>query len=118
MWTGDISMNIKKGIPSPRRKNPEPQRLDGLIHDILKTRLPPSARNLSLICDQWPDLVGEKAASQTMPGAFKEKILLVHATSPVWVHHMQFCKKEIVEKLNHALGRELVENIIFKIGPV
>ncbi|VEN74820.1 conserved hypothetical protein [Candidatus Desulfarcum epimagneticum] len=113
MWTGDSPMGIKKGIPSPR-----PQRLDGLIGDILKTRLPLSARTLFQISDQWPDLVGEKAAQNTSPGALKEKTLLVHATSPVWIHHMQFCKKEIMEKLNRSLGKERVEHIIFKIGRV
>ena len=50
------------------------------------------------------------------PVAFKGKLLLVHANSSPWLHHLQFLKKEIIVKVNQALGRELVGDIKFKIG--
>ena len=62
--------------------------------------------------------VGEVIARNARPGAFKGKLLLVNVTSSTWAHQLQFLKKDIIKKVNDALGKELVEEIKFKIGPV
>ena len=105
-------------MSQPIKKNDGPVQLGGVIQDILKTCRPESSWQLSRVCEQWRDLVGSKAAENTMPEAFKENVLLVHATSPVWIHHMQFSKTELVEKVNVAFGEKIIDTIIFQIGRV
>ena len=72
--------------------------------------------DLTRIWALWESAVGEAVAKNTRPVAFKGKLLLVHANSSPWLHHLQFLKKEIIVKVNQALGRELVGDIKFKIG--
>ena len=66
----------------------------------------------------WDSLVGEVIAQNAKPAAFKGAILLVHVTSSTWVHQLQFLKKEMIERLNNALGKPLIEDLKFKIGPL
>jgi predicted nucleic acid-binding Zn ribbon protein len=66
----------------------------------------------------WDRVVGAPIAGNAKPAAFKGRILLVHVTSSTWIHQLQFLRKDIIEQLNRALGKELIEEIKFKIGPV
>jgi len=67
---------------------------------------------------QWNDVVGPAIAENTRPEAIKGKLLLVNVSSAPWMHQLQFLKPELIEKLNETLGKELVGDIRFKIGPV
>jgi predicted nucleic acid-binding Zn ribbon protein len=64
----------------------------------------------------WDRLVGENIARNARPAAFKGSLLLVYVTSSTWLHHLQFQKKEIVNRLNDDLGQSLVSDIKFKVG--
>ena len=66
----------------------------------------------------WESAVGDVIAGNTRPAAFKGKLLLVYASSSAWIHQLQFLKADLIGKLNAELGRELVSDIKFKIGPV
>jgi len=50
--------------------------------------------------------------------AFKDALLLVHATDTVWLQELQFLKADIMESIHRELGKNLLEDIKFKIGPV
>jgi predicted nucleic acid-binding Zn ribbon protein len=39
-------------------------------------------------------------------------------TSSTWVHQLQFLKEEMIDKLNEGLGKSLIDDLKFKIGPV
>ena len=73
---------------------------------------------MTQIWSLWDSAVGEMIAENAQPAAIKDKLLIVHATSSSWVQQLQFLKKDIIKKLNAAYGKELVEEIKFKIGPV
>ncbi len=66
----------------------------------------------------WESAVGKEIAENARPAAFKGKLLLVNVVSSTWMHELQFLKKDIIKKINEALGKALVEEIKFKIGPV
>jgi len=66
----------------------------------------------------WESAVGKAIAENARPAAFKGRMLLVHVTSSTWIHELQFLKKDIIRKVNDALGEEQVEEIKFKIGPI
>ena len=66
----------------------------------------------------WKDVVGPAIAENTSPEAIKGKLLLVHVSSAPWMQQLQFLKPELIEKLNETIGKEVVGDIRFKIGPV
>ena len=67
---------------------------------------------------QWQDVVGPVIGENTRPEAIKGKLLLVNVSSSPWIQQLQFLKSELIEKLNQAMGIELIGDIRFKIGPV
>lgn len=92
--------------------------IGSVIDDILKNRMPKSASGVTRVWKLWEKAVGEIIAENTKPAAFKDKILLVYVNSSPWLHQLYFFKDDIVRKVNAALKEDLVEDIIFKIGPI
>ena len=89
-----------------------------ILCDVLNTfQLDPDLE-LTRLFSLWDDVVGEALAKNARPAGFKGKILLVNVVSSVWIQELQYYKKDIIRKLNEALGKELVCDIKFKIGPV
>jgi predicted nucleic acid-binding Zn ribbon protein len=100
------------------KKNSEFVHIGDIINSVLKTYRHDSDEGLSQVWSLWESAVGDVIAKNTKPEAFKGKLLLVHVNSPPWMHQLQFLKKDIIKKVNQALGKELVQDIKFKIGPV
>lgn len=92
--------------------------IGSVIRRVLKSYRQPCDEDLGQIWSIWDNVVGEVIAGNARPDAFKGKLLLVNVTSSTWVHQLQFLKKDIITKLNEALGQALVEDIRFKIGPI
>jgi predicted nucleic acid-binding Zn ribbon protein len=74
--------------------------------------------DLAQVWSLWDTAVGDVIAKNARPEAFKGKLLLVHVNSSAWMHQLQFLKKDMINKINAAFGKELVQDIKFKIGPV
>ena len=100
------------------KKNGEFVHIGDIINSVLKTCRRGCDEELSQVWSLWKSAVGDVIAKNTKPEAFKGALLLVHVTSPTWIHQLQFLKKDIINKVNQALGKELVQDIKFKIGPV
>jgi predicted nucleic acid-binding Zn ribbon protein len=66
----------------------------------------------------WKKIVGEAVAKNCKPAGFKAKILIVHVSSPIWIQELQYYKKDMIMKINEALGKELVCDIKFRVGAV
>lgn len=88
-----------------------------IIPALLKNCRRRSDSELVRIFDAWDGIVGEMVAENARPAAFKGRLVLVHVSSPAWIHHLQFLKDDLVGKINAALGKPLVEEIRFKVGP-
>jgi predicted nucleic acid-binding Zn ribbon protein len=101
-----------------RKKSKKSAHIGSILNDVLKTLRPEADGGLVQVWQLWDDAVGRAIAENARPAAFKGKLLLVHVASSPWIHQLQFLKKEIIEKLNVALGQDLIEDIKFKIGPV
>ena len=101
-----------------RKKSKKSAHIGSILNDVLKTLRPEADSGLVQVWQLWDDVVGRAIAENARPAAFKGKLLLVHVSSSPWVHQLQFLKKEIIQKLNAALGQDLIEDIKFKIGPV
>ena len=92
--------------------------IGSIIDDVLKTYRREPDGELIRVWQVWDSIVGEVISKNAKPAAFKGRILLVYVTSSTWVHQLQFLKGEMITKLNAALGKSLVDDLKFKIGPV
>jgi predicted nucleic acid-binding Zn ribbon protein len=101
-----------------RNKLKDPVPIGRIISQLLKTGRRAEDSATARVWDLWDEAVGGFIAENARPAAIKGKVLLVYVNSSPWLHQLHFLKSEIVDKLNQALGENLVEDIKFKIGPV
>ena len=92
--------------------------IGSLLDDVLKKYRHETNAELVKVWQVWDNIVGNVIAQNAKPAAFKGRILLVHVTSSTWIHQLQFLKKEMIAKINHKLGKTLIEDLKFKIGPI
>ena len=92
--------------------------IGSIIDTVLKTYRRESDAELIQVWHVWDGIVGDVIAKNAKPAAFKGRILLVYVTSSTWIHQLQFLKAEMIGKLNEALGKQLIDDLKFKIGPV
>ncbi len=103
---------------SPKKKK-ELSHVGTYINSILNTcRTSRPDVEMTRIWSLWDETIGMTIAENARPAAFKGKVLLVHVTSSPWMQQLQFLKKDLIQKLNIALGKELVAEIKFKIGSI
>ena len=100
------------------KKNRELVHIGDILNGVLKTCRSDCDEELSKVWSLWESAVGDVIAKNTKPEAFKGKLLLVLVNSHPWMHQLQFLKKDIINKVNQSLGKELVQDIKFKIGQV
>lgn len=101
-----------------KAKHGRPVAIGHILPRVLQSCRPQSDQDLIRVWDLWDAAVGAAIAADAQPEAFKGKILIVRVSSSTWIHHLQFLKKDIIAKINDALGRELVGEIKFKIGTI
>jgi predicted nucleic acid-binding Zn ribbon protein len=92
--------------------------IGSILDDVLKAYRREPGVELTAVWSLWDRVVGVPIADNAKPAAFKGRMLLVHVTSSTWMHQLQFFRKDIIDQLNHALGKKMIEEIKFKIGPV
>jgi predicted nucleic acid-binding Zn ribbon protein len=92
--------------------------ISSVINKVFQTHRKDSDAELIQVWNLWDSIVGAAVAQNARPAVFKGKLLLVHVSSSSWIQQLQFLKKDIINKLNHALNKELVEEMKFKIGPL
>ncbi|MGD9189540.1 MAG: DUF721 domain-containing protein [Desulfobacteraceae bacterium] len=89
-----------------------------VIGKVVAQHRPAMDRAMIEVWDVWEAAAGSKIAAYAQPAAFKGGMLLVYISNSTWLHHMRFMEKELIRKLNQALGDDRVTAITFKIGPV
>ena len=92
--------------------------IGSILNRVLKECRNGSDDELIRVWELWDGVVGETISENARPAAFKGKILLVHVSSSPWIHQLQFHKKDIIRNLNESMGKPLIEEIKFKIGPL
>ena len=103
-------------------KNPDKQsdfvHIRNILDDVLKPYQSSPDFELKEVWRLWDEAVGKTIAQNARPAAFKGELLIVHVNSSTWIHQLQFLKNDMITKLNAALGKPLIEEIKFKIGPL
>ena len=99
-----------------RRKCEGPIHIGSILNSTLRALHEQTEGELARVWRIWDEAVGEAVSSAARPCAFKGRLLYVNVSSSPWLHQLQFLKKDIVSNLNRALGKNVVEDIKFKIG--
>ena len=92
--------------------------IGAVLDKVLHQYRPKSDQEILKVWDVWPVAVGQVIAANARPAAFKGDILLLHVSNSSWLHQLRFMEKELIEKINRAIGGERVRSIQLKIGPI
>jgi predicted nucleic acid-binding Zn ribbon protein len=92
--------------------------IGSVLDKVLNQYRPKSDQELCKVWDLWSLTVGPDIAAIARPAAFKGRKLLVHVSNSSWLHHLRFMERDLIAKINAALGAERIETIQLKIGPV
>ena len=60
----------------------------------------------------WPLIAGPKIAKNTTAERIQDGILFVKVNSDVWRNELLFYKKDLINKLNIKLGKQVVSDIM------
>lgn len=96
-------------------KHHQPVPVGDILQKSLKAYRKKKDLGMIKIWDLWEDAVGKEIAENAKPAAFKGDVLLVHVNSSPWMHHLQFLKKDIIDKINSKMGKDMVGELKFKI---
>ena len=99
-------------------KKSEVLHIGSILPEVIRNCRRENDTAMTAVWDVWAQAVGGTVAGNTRPAAFKGRLLLVHVSSSVWVHQLQFMKAELIDKVNTACGKPLVDDMTFKIGPL
>jgi hypothetical protein len=66
----------------------------------------------------WSAVVGEEVARATVPEFVRDGVMYVRARSSVWAYELTFFREGFIQELNSQMGRALVKEIRFRVGPV
>jgi len=59
----------------------------------------------------WPSVVGKKVAEVSQAKKVEHNILFVKVTHDSWRQELLFLKKNIIDKLNKKVGKEIIKDI-------
>ena len=66
------------------------------------------------ISEKWEEIVGPVIANHTKDIKLKGKVLTLRLNSAALRHTLSFSKTEFIGKLNEALGKEMIDDVILK----
>jgi len=104
---------MKKNI-----QNKKPAHIGGILENVLSTYRQESDAELIRIWEIWDQAVGDRIAQNAQPEAFKGKFLWVNVTHSGLIQELQFSKQRMITKINHALGKKMINDIKFKVGTI
>ncbi|MEW6608090.1 MAG: DUF721 domain-containing protein [bacterium] len=62
----------------------------------------------------WQEVVGTNVAVHTKPLTIKDKIIFVKVDSSAWCNELSFFKKDIIKKINSAVGMQVIKDVYFQ----
>ena len=66
------------------------------------------------VLTSWETIVGEQIAKVAKPQRIDNRILLVTVASAPWRAELSMRRREIIEKINAAVGKRVVQDIRFR----
>jgi predicted nucleic acid-binding Zn ribbon protein len=76
--------------------------------------LEPSLKGWQAV-DAWPEVVGPRIARHTKCVGFSEGTLRVEVASAPWMHELSYLERDLIARLDRALGAGTVRRIRFVV---
>jgi predicted nucleic acid-binding Zn ribbon protein len=92
-----------------------PRAAGGAVSALVEGLAP--ASGLAALQRVWRDAVGEVIAAQAHPAAEREGVVTVTCSSSVWAQELTLMAPDLTERLNGALGAEIVRELRFRAAP-
>ncbi len=70
--------------------------------------------DLSIIMNNWNDLVGEKFAKESKPVSLKNGVMTVISQSSVWRAELFYRRHEIIDKISKLRNKEVVKEMVIR----
>jgi hypothetical protein len=64
----------------------------------------------------WEKVVGPQIAQHAKPLRIRDGILEVRVDQPIWMQQLRMMAPQILQRLNQALGEELIRDLFWKRG--
>ena len=95
-------------------KRTDAKNIGQIINDLLKQE------NLDVALDEhrasalWPEIVGDGINRYTIRRYVHNGVMTVHLSSASLANELMLNRASIIQRINEALGREIIREIIFK----
>ncbi len=91
-------------------------KLSATLGSLMKARGLQSRLSEYRIFVQWEKTVGSLIAGHAQPVSVRGNKLFLAVDSPAWMQQLSLLRPEIIEKVNAALGRQIIREIGLNIG--
>ena len=95
-------------------KRTEAKNVGQIINDLLQKE------NLDVALDEhrasalWPQIVGDGINRYTLSRSVRDGVMTVRLSSASLANELMLIRASIIQRINEALGREIIHEIIFK----
>ncbi|HTY08664.1 MAG TPA: DUF721 domain-containing protein [Candidatus Edwardsbacteria bacterium] len=93
-----------------------PERVGGILDRVLKDLELDKKIGENKAVVLWPEVVGAQLAAKTRAVSVSRGRLVVEVATSSLANDYRFLSPQIREKLNTALGAEVVKSITFRVG--
>ena len=95
-------------------KRTEARNIGQIINDLLKKENLDVALDEHRACALWPQIVGDGINRYTIKRYVKDGVMTVHLSSASLKGELMLNRATIIVRINEALGRDIISEIIFK----
>lgn len=93
------------------------RRVGDLIPELVSKLGLPRRHSEAQVLKSWNRLVDPSVTAHAQPAGLRRGTLFVKVDSSVWLSEIvRYRREEILERLQHCFGRELVNKISFRLG--
>ena len=96
------------------KKSRTPRKFNDIVDEVYAVYGMKGAQEEHRALKVWQNVVGETIAKMTEVEKFVKGILYVKVLSPSWRNELSFRKRNIIGRLNEAVGKSMVKDIVFK----
>ncbi len=92
------------------------EKIKNILVDTLKRKKLYKKINENLVIVHWKEIVGDELIRYTNPSYIKNGILFIDVTNSMWAHHLTFLKRDIIDKVNRKIKKNVVKDLRFRCG--
>lgn len=85
--------------------------LEEAIKNLIKNLGIEDQVQVNQVLNVWPTIVGKRIADVSQAKKIEHNVLFVKVLNDSWRNELLFLKKNIIEKLNKKVGKEIIKDI-------